>query len=351
MSIYSVAAKADVSTTTVSRYINNSGPISDEIRKRIKKAMLELNYSPREKRPGLKQKAIGEQNELMIGFLVISGNSIPRNGGVFSELLAGIQKEVQSNQASLMMFHYDCDNPEAPIPSELFSDKLDGMLVYGSSPGLENSRLLAALKKKNLVWTFRMHNDPETFFDHVFYDNNPIGRMAAEYLLQRGHRDVVCFASECNNDAFCHRRDTFKETFEAAGGKVRVCESSSVRTQGENTLVKQMHEVFNRPERPSAIFGITDNIIYNAYMVMDFYGIRPMVDIDCIGVDNNPVLLASMNPRPATIDIKVQSVGELAVTQLFRRIKDQKMDTTEIAVRPKLIPAPMLFKKNNSYNA
>ena len=41
-----VAKKANVSVATVSRYINNVGYISPEVKERIKKAIKDLDYTP-----------------------------------------------------------------------------------------------------------------------------------------------------------------------------------------------------------------------------------------------------------------------------------------------------------------
>ena len=46
-SIRDVAKKANVGPATVSRVLNNSGYVSEESRRRIEQAMMELDYTPR----------------------------------------------------------------------------------------------------------------------------------------------------------------------------------------------------------------------------------------------------------------------------------------------------------------
>ena len=46
ITIYDIAEKAGVSAMTVSRVINNTGRISEETRKRVRKVMEELHYIP-----------------------------------------------------------------------------------------------------------------------------------------------------------------------------------------------------------------------------------------------------------------------------------------------------------------
>lgn len=46
VTIYDIAQHANVSAMTVSKVINNTGRISEQTRKRVKKVMEELNYIP-----------------------------------------------------------------------------------------------------------------------------------------------------------------------------------------------------------------------------------------------------------------------------------------------------------------
>lgn len=46
VTISDIAKEANVSQTTVSRVLNNSGYVKDETRKKVLKVMKDLNYSP-----------------------------------------------------------------------------------------------------------------------------------------------------------------------------------------------------------------------------------------------------------------------------------------------------------------
>ena len=58
-SIRDVAKKANVGPATVSRVLNNSGYVSEESRRRIEQAMIELDYTPNELARNLFRKKTG----------------------------------------------------------------------------------------------------------------------------------------------------------------------------------------------------------------------------------------------------------------------------------------------------
>ncbi|MHC5924033.1 LacI family DNA-binding transcriptional regulator, partial [Streptococcus pyogenes] len=60
-SITDVAKKANVSVTTVSRAINDHPYVSDKTKKRIRKAMQELNYYPN----NIAQQLRGQKTKLI----------------------------------------------------------------------------------------------------------------------------------------------------------------------------------------------------------------------------------------------------------------------------------------------
>ena len=60
--------------------------------------------------------------------------------------------------------------------------------------------------------------------------------------------------------------------------------------------------------------------------------------LDSIGCNADEVLLRYFSPRPATIDIKMAEVGEMAVLHLLRRINSGHSGySSEIFIKPELV--------------
>jgi LacI family transcriptional regulator len=70
--------------------------------------------------------------------------------------------------------------------------------------------------------------------------------------------------------------------------------------------------------------------------------------VDLIGCNNDEPFLTQMHPRPATIDIALEKVGQRAVEQLLRRIANPMEPVARLILEPHLIGAdlsPALRKK------
>ena len=99
--IKEVAAEAEVSTATVSRVLNDSGYVSDEIRERVLEAVAKLNYQPSAIARSLKQ-----DKTYMIG-VIVPDISNP----YFMGISRGIEDAVGAEGFQLMFCSSD-ENPE-----------------------------------------------------------------------------------------------------------------------------------------------------------------------------------------------------------------------------------------------
>ena len=132
MSISKVAKLAGVSSSTVSRVINNHPRVAPETVQSVRKAMKELGYTPSDRRPGPKpalRMRIGTGN---IVFLVL-GTSGERATPAFEDLLRGVSMGASQNELNLVFTHV----PDAEhVPARILDQKMDGVLLHGAMPGL-----------------------------------------------------------------------------------------------------------------------------------------------------------------------------------------------------------------------
>src|SRR5688572_28181566 len=184
MSIAQVAKLAGVSNATVSRVINANPRVAAETARSVRTAMQELGYAPPARRPGprpLSRPRSFDVASAAIAFLVI-GTSRGRATPGFEELLSGVSGGVSMNGLALA-FHHVADPQHLP-PRLLEQQRVDGLLLHGAMPGDE---LLERLRNIPTVWLMRNRARPR-WGDQVAPDGLEIGRLAADYLIDRGHR-------------------------------------------------------------------------------------------------------------------------------------------------------------------
>src|SRR5207302_525975 len=104
MSINKVAKLAGVSSSTVSRVINNHPRVAPETAQNVRKAMQELNYTPSDRRPGPKPSFRSRTGVANIAFLVL-GTSRSRATPAFEFLLRGVSTGASRNDLNLIFNH------------------------------------------------------------------------------------------------------------------------------------------------------------------------------------------------------------------------------------------------------
>src|SRR5690349_8888661 len=104
MSIFDVAKLAGVSSSTVSRVINNHPRVAPETAQNVRKAMKQLGYTPSERRPGPKPSFRSRSGVANIAFLVL-GAARNRATPAFEDLLRGVSTGATSNDLNLIFNH------------------------------------------------------------------------------------------------------------------------------------------------------------------------------------------------------------------------------------------------------
>lgn len=337
-SIVDVAKKAKVSIATVSRTLNNDSSVAPATAKLVRDAAKAVGYVPRAVRPGPKPAQRKGVNTGVIAFLGIGPYdpaemySMP----IMPALLGGIQRGAARHGMELALGHMP---DEKSIPPVLARRRADGILIFCEEPPAFSLR--DVLHDIPAVFCLRGAFDPANDFDHVQYDNARTGPMALEYLLDRNCQRIIFASSNLLHPAYSARRDGFVQAAESLGISPELMEANddldaAVRMRLADALVEKLMGLSEK----TGVFCASDDVMLSVLNKLGQGGIEPGKDIELIGCNNDPVLMAQMHPRPATIDIKLDAVGERAMDQLFWRMshRDDK-DRVELLVKPELISA------------
>jgi LacI family transcriptional regulator len=321
MSINKVAKLAGVSSSTVSRVINNHPRVAPETALNVRKAMQELNYTPSDRRPGPKPSFRSRTGAANIAFLVL-GTSRSRATPAFEYLLRGVSTTASRNDLNLVFNHLsDADH----VPPRILDQRIDGLLLHGAMPGAE---LRERLHRIPTVWLMGNRRRPD-WGDQVLPDGFEIGEMAAKYLVERGHRHLTFL----NLDAAHWMLRFYGRAFAAAasdmGAEVKMLEMErQVSADGYwrehspeavETLVRQYLAM---SPRPTGIFVADDMQVAMIQPTLLKHGIEiGPGKVEIISCNNEEPYLVGLLPKPAVIDIRVESIGARGVDQLLWRLE------------------------------
>lgn len=341
MSVFDVAARAGVSIATVSRVLNNSRRVNPEIAAQVKKAAEELKYTPQR----VRSKTNKPERELKGGTIAVVSVGQESSGWFEVPVIAGsisaFSRIATQNGLSLTI-------TEMPEPDEV-SPALKRKDVVGAIAFVSGALHEKALTKlAQTIPTVRVLGGqfapPE--IDHVTVNNNAIGYLAAQHLLEQGCRKLA-FLTVAPSWYFLRLR--------AHGFAVGAAEMTS-GTHPEHSGPRTIIEIdpadggtgadFNKVPKLidillasgcDGVFVPRDEETVAVYRELNRRGIVVGKDIKVVSCDNDAVRLSILDPRPPSIDLGVREIAHNAYRRLSWRIRHPHAPAVRILVTPRLI--------------
>jgi DNA-binding LacI/PurR family transcriptional regulator len=319
LTIVDIARKAGVAPMSVSRVINDTGYVSQQMREKVLKVVKELNYHPNALARGLKS-----QRTQVIGIL------LPDIVNPFSAVLVrGIQEVLLPKGYSLFI-----STSERSVAREqaalraLFEHRADGLIV-ATRETKETNDFLVRLAEPGLpmIVVGRQFNHPRV--DHVTADHWKGAYEAVEHLISLGHRNIGFIGVSLVNGAGLRRfrgyLDALRDNNLAVNGKMIIgpdrITGPDYSTQDDG--YEAMKRLLSQRKRPTAILARNDFTAMGAMFAIRDAGLRVPQDIAIVGFDNVP-LSAYTTPPLTTVDQTITEQGREAARLMLERISGDR---------------------------
>lgn len=334
MSLVEVANLAGVSTATVSKVINNYPSVSREMTDRVRDAMRQLDWAPSARKR--QQKA----EDLPVAVLVLHANAFHPYTSTFSFMVEGVESALRNRGVDMLLAHVGSIDE---IPRAVSARQVRGLVLVGHNP---DEAVVRSLEDFPAVWLTSHH---AATGDVLLAGNEAVGRLAAEYLLGRGHRRLGVL-SALRNSVLEVRCQFFEFVAGGRGATVkrylgRATEELAQRrvldlAAFEAEVEPQVDALLAASDRPTGLFVPFDMQVAMVYRILAKRGVQPGKDLDIIGSDDEKASLLGLYPRPATINIGPSTMGRRAVEQLFSRMENESKDDrrVRVMVEPELVP-------------
>lgn len=338
MLITEIARKARVSPATVSRAINQPQLVAAESLARIRAVMQEHNYvpAPAGQRRGPKTR-LPEQHRIGVWFVGAKPNN--PNLTWFQDQLLQVQSADPHYRIDLrVLFSATPDE----LPANLARERLDGVVLQGMEPSPE---CLAQLRDIPTVWfmTRRSRTYPG---DYVEPDNVENGRLAAEYLRDRGHHAVAVISTDPDYSAIIQRTEAFRAratqlglTVHSVLGRTHPGGTSYLEItpqHGESgSLVRRLAAC--TPEA-TGLYLPADHFAGSFFRAQREAGRAPGRDFEAVLGNYNPVIYHNLDHSPAAIDINLPLLVRKVIDHLLWRIENRDADgRIGIRISPRLL--------------
>jgi LacI family transcriptional regulator len=304
-----VAEEAGVGVGTVSRVLNGSPAVSAPTRRRVLEAIATLDYQPS---PVARALSTGRTNAIGVVAPFFTQPSV-------IERLRGVSHTLADEGYQLILH----DVERADQRRELFRSlagrgTIDGLLAISLAPtDREARRMLRAGLPVVLL-----DRDHPTL-PCITIDDTEGGRMAAEYLLGLGHREIAFLGDEEANlfgfDSSAHRREGFEAAMTAAGVRPPP-EWILRRPPGRDAARVAAAELLARDPRPTAVFAASDVQALGVLEAAQAAGVPVPRELSVIGFDN---VEAAGYTGLTTVAQPLEEIGRLGADLLLRAVSGE----------------------------
>jgi LacI family transcriptional regulator len=314
--IRDVAAAAQVSTATVSKYINGAQRFSPKVEAALESAIASLGYKSN---PLAQSMITGRTNTVGLSVLDITNPH-------FSSILKGANRVANDHGYSVLLV----DTEETPSRErrtlEELSLRVDGMIV--SSRMRENEMAWMTEIDKPLVFFGSLAKLP---LPTVVSEDHGGGFMLAQHLRMLGHQRIAYlgFSKSRRDD---ERLGGIRECLDAAGLGLAVYDAEAPSlSEGERLC----SSIVLGSARPDAL------ICYNDLMALGFMkeaanlGVAVPRDISVVGFDNIPYGKYT-TPALTTLDLQSERMGATAMQKLLAVIRGEPVEKLT-SIAPQLI--------------
>lgn len=325
ITVKDVAKKAGVATSTVSRVINDHPSISEDTKKKVRKVMKELGYVP-----NMTARNLGKQISSAIGVVLPPLDSKERLGNPFYlETIEAINEEASKVQLSVAVASApDFDTLLANVKRMHLQKQVDGfILTYSDSRDPVVDYLYENQIPFTLIGQPYKHEDKIVFIDN---DNQLLGKQATEYLIERGHQNILFITNTVKENLYFERYFGYQKAMMMAGYKT--LPAVRFETPAEYVEFQQILE----DSKATALVVIDDLFAVRIMQLANMFGYQVPEDLSVISF-NNSIFSTLTHPYITSIDIDVAKLGKLATQKLVDQINQQITDGVKVIVSHKLI--------------
>jgi LacI family transcriptional regulator len=323
--IVDIAKKLGLSAMTVSRALTGNREVSDATRQRVLRTAKALGYEPNRW-----ARSLVTRRSSIIGVVI---PDIAHS--FFAEITFGIEEVCDKAGYNLLLCH-SRGNPEREKSEVgmLTASRADGLII--ASVQAENTpEPFARLRQSGIPIVLVDRFFSKTDFMTVRVDDRAVGRLAAENLLELGHKRIAMIQGPSLSPA-TQRRKGFVETMKAAGLSLpaEYLVTGDFEIDGGRTA---MAKLLALREPPTAVFASNDPMGIGAVYACRDAGLQVPQHVSVIGAGN---IEGPHHPNPflTTVDWPRIELGRAAATMLLDAVNQAEgLQVTTRVFEPRVL--------------
>lgn len=314
--IKDVAKKAGVSISTVSRVINNSKPVSSEIRQKVLQVIEELGYKPNEI-----ARTLVTKKSFLIGVIVTD-----LGDAYIAQLVRGIEEVGKMYDYDILLCStYGDKNTELKFMQLLSRKQVEGIILISDSIDSEIDKQIKDFKIPFVYLNRYFYTED---FPTVTIDSSEATYEMTNYLIKLGHENIAYVSSSQEEYSLeLLKLDGYRKAISENEGLEEYIFYANGRSIDDG--YEACRGIVEADKAITAIFCSHDELAIGALNYLYDNNIEVPEDMSVAGYGD--IKTASMfRPRLTTIREPFYDIGAVAIRRIIKEIKNESMDKNTI---------------------
>lgn len=328
VTINDIASRAGVSLATVSRVINNSGYVGSDTRKKVLRAIEQLNYTPNSI-----ARSLSKSETNTIGILVPDITN-----SYFGEIIKGISEVAETKDLNIMLFNSDDNiNKELRALRLLKEQRIKGIIMTPAFGEKElNSEYINTLENIDVPLVLAAASVKYAKLNGVFVDDVKGAFDATNHLIKAGHTKIGIITGTQSSKPAVDRLMGYK--------KAMAFNNLPVREEyifcGDYKMEKAYsitREILQKEDRPTALLVSSNMMTLGCVRAIQDTGRKIPQDLAIIGFDKIQALdLLGLNI--SYVDDFPSELGREAANMLISITEqEESKGIREVTISPDVI--------------
>lgn len=316
VTIKDVARLSGVSISTVSRVINDSKPVSPEVRKRVLKIIEETGYKPNDV-----ARSLVTRRSYLIGVII---NNLAHS--YVADIVRGIEEIGKMYDYDILLCSsYFSKDAQKKYLQLLDRKQAEGIFLVGYDFDDEIISLAKSLNKPCVYFTKNVKDN----MTHITIDNISAAYEATNYMIKQG-REKIAFISDFEDKATVEQ--------DKITGYKKALEDNGLKIENENVFVangRRYHhsygigsELLEKIDKIDAILCSNDELAIGAMNFLLDNNVNIPEDVSIMGFGNIKEG-KFVRPQLTTIGEPFYDYGAVGMRMLIKTIKGEKQNSNE----------------------
>jgi LacI family transcriptional regulator len=227
----------------------------------------------------------------------------------------------------------DMAHSQSLLPKNWHGDGVIAMIPLANS---ENQKNYLNLIRKSGAKCVMVNPHPDRRnLPHVRYDNQVIGRLAAEHFLERGFRHFVCYGSNFDNWYSTERREAFAARLKESGGSCTMFRRRSLEEIDWPEQLADCVEMLRKHPHPIAVWALSDTEASQVLEACREAKLSVPEEVAVLGAENDLMIAPFTMPPLSSVESNLEELGYQAAVLLQALMDGKPPSETAVIVPPK----------------